>query len=437
MRRVLLGASLPLLLVAACQSGTGTDADTSDTLPATEVGTDLDASTVGSTTELAWSATTFAGMTAVVGDVVVYYGLDEDQETVLSGASIDTGEVLWQLGQGDDGIEGTSLSRWLPPKPEKVEAIEVEGVPAVLARALDGDVSDASQECEDATAQHAVVAIEAATGEILWSSHPAPPSPENNCLSLFEFDMVTTEDIAVVNGSGNGWGSPIAGVALDLDSGEVLWQRDGVEMTRSTRNAIIGVRNISDEARCGFDHEFLYTGFDTVSGESIWELDPCEDPSVLGLLAEQVLFEFGEGDTAELRALDALTGEVLASYASGTLPEYCPTDGVRLIVCAVPAESAGDGESVLLLYDTETATFTVLGLKPESDAGFPYLIWQNQLAFYSNDANATRLFDIASGSETAHFPGWWSGGAGSYRLSTPPAYLAEVDSPLEVYTVTG
>jgi outer membrane protein assembly factor BamB len=425
------------MLVAACQSHAETDANTSDTVPATEIGADLDASTVGSTTELAWSATTLAGMTAVVGDVVVYYSLDENRETVLSGASVDTGELLWQLGQGDDGIEGTSLNRWLPPRPETVEAVEVDGVPAVLARALDGDVSDASGECEDATAQHAVVAIEAASGEILWSSHPAPPGPDNNCLSLFEFDMVTTEHIAVVNGSGNGLGSPLDSVALDLNSGKVLWQRDGVEMTRSTRNAVIGVRNITDEARCGFDYEFLYAGFDTGDGEPLWELDPCEAPSVLGLLAEQVLFEVGEGDTAELRALDALTGEVLASYASGTLPEYCPTDGVRLIVCSIPAESAGDSQSELLLYDTETATFAALELEPESDAGSPYLIWQDQLAFYSNDANTTRLFDIASGSETAQFPGWWSGGVGSYRLSTPPAYLAEVESPLEVYTVTG
>ncbi|MFG3342648.1 PQQ-binding-like beta-propeller repeat protein [Glycomyces sp. NPDC048151] len=437
MRRVLVGAGLPLMLVAACQSDAGTDANTSDTVPATELGADLDVSTVGATTELAWSATTFAGMTAVVGDVVVYYSLDENQETVLSGAAADTGELLWQLGQGDDGIEGTSLDRWLPPKPEKVEAVEVDGVPAVLARALDGDVSDASSECGDATAQHAVVAIEAATGEILWSSHPAPPGPENNCLSLFEFDMVTTEDIAVVNGSGNGLGSPLASVALDLDSGEVLWQRDGVEMTRSTRNAIIGVRNITDEARCGFDYEFLYTGFDTDNGEPLWELDPCEDPTVLGLLAEQVLFEVGEGDTAELRALDAFTGEVLASHTGGTLPEYCPTDGARLIVCPVPAESAEDGESALLLYDAETASFTVLDLESASDAGFPYLIWQDQIAFYSNDANTTRLFDIATSSETAAFPGWWSGAAGSFRLSTPPAYLAEVESELEVYTVTG
>jgi outer membrane protein assembly factor BamB len=425
------------MLVAACQSGAGTDTNSSDTVPATEIGADLDVSTVGETTELAWSTATFAGMTAVVGDVVVYYSLDENQETVLSAAAVDTGELLWQLGQGGDGIEGTSLNRWLPPRPEKVEAVEVDGVPAVLARALDGDVSDASSECGDATGQHAVVAIEAATGEILWSSHPAPPGPENSCESIFEFDMVTTENIAVVNGSGSSLGSHLGSVALDLDSGEVLWQRDGVEMTRSTRNAIIGVRNITDEARCGFDYEYLYAGFDTSDGEPLWELDPCENPTVLGLLAEQVLFEVGEGDTAELRALDALTGEVLASYADATLPEHCPTDGVRLIVCPVPAESAEDGESALLLYDAKTATFTVLELEPASDAGFPYLIWQDQLAFYSNDANTTRLFDIASGSETAAFPGWWSGGAGSYRLSTPPAYLAEVQSALEVYTVTG
>lgn len=436
MRRVFLSASLPLLLVTACQSGSETDADSSDLSSAIEAGDDLDVSTVVTTTELAWSATTLAGMAAVVEDVVVFYELDEDSELVLTGAAADTGEVLWQLGQGEDGIDGTELRRWLSPKPTKVEVVEVDGVPAVLARALDGDISDASPECSETTAQHAIVAIEAATGEILWTGHPAPPQPENTCDPYFEHDLVTTADIAVVNGSGNGLRGAYGSVALDLDSGEVLWQRDGIEMTRSTRNAIIGVRNVTDEANCGLDYEFLYAGIDSGSGESLWELDPCENPSILGLLSEQVLFEVGEGDTAELRALDAVTGEVLASHTGGTLPEYCPTDGHSLIVCSVAGDGAADEEEALLLYDAGASAFTVLDLETESDAGFPYLLWQGQMACYSIDANATSLYDLESGRKTAPFPGWWSGGSGSYRLSTPPDYVAEGDSPLEVYTVS-
>jgi outer membrane protein assembly factor BamB len=432
MRRVFLSASLPLLLVAACQSGSETDGGASDGSSVIEAGEDLDVSTVGTTTELAWSATTLAGMAAVVEDVVVFYELDENSDLVLTGAAVDSGEVLWQLGQGEDGIDGTELRRWLAPKPTKVEVVDVDGVPAVLARALDGDVSDASPECGEVTAQHAVVAVEAATGEILWTGHPAPPQPENTCDPYFEHDLVTTADIAVVNGSGNGSRGAYGSVALDLDSGEVLWQRDGIEMTRSTSNAIIGVRNVTDEADCGFDHEYLYAGIDPGSGEALWELDPCENPSILGLLAEQVLFEVGEGDTATLRALDAVTGEVLASSTGGTLPEICPTDGRSLIVCSV----ATGGEEALLLYDAAASAFTVLDFQTEPDAGFTYLLWRGQMACYSIDANVTTLYDLENGGKTAQFPGWWSGGSDSYRMSTPPEYMAEADSPLEVYTVS-
>jgi hypothetical protein len=89
MRRVFLSASLPLLLVTACQSGSETDADASDRSSVIEAGQDLDVSTVGATTELVWSAITLAGMAAVVQDVAVYYELDENSEPLPSRFTID------------------------------------------------------------------------------------------------------------------------------------------------------------------------------------------------------------------------------------------------------------------------------------------------------------------------------------------------------------
>jgi outer membrane protein assembly factor BamB len=406
-----------------------------------DVGPDLEVPTVASTTESAWSAQILPGTVAAVDGTVVSFAWDENGEQVLSGAAADTGEVVWELGDDDgDAIRDTTLSHWLTPRPMTIQLAEVGGVPAVIANAMDSDLGDAAPECEDdAEGQHAVVAIAAATGEILWTAHPAPPSAENSCNSFFERDLVVTEDTVVVNGTPTGGGGGSVSVAMSLHSGEVRWTHEGFGMTRTTSNAIIGVRNLADtaEARCGFEFEYLYSGFDPGTGEALWELDPCEDPSILGVLSDQVLVETGEGASAQVRALDARTGEVLASYTGAVLQNVPAADGDRLLLCFVPVEGGAAEESAMLLYDAAAAAFSVPELAPEAGAGFAYLIWEGQLAVHEDDEDVTVLYDLESGSETARFPGWWAGSTGAYRLSTPPEYMSDLDARLDVYTAAG
>lgn len=435
MRRCLLSAGLPLLLLAACQSDSEPDPEETSSV---DFGLELEVSTVASTTESAWSAQILPGTVAAVDGTVVAFAWDENDEQVLFGAAADTGEIVWELGDGDDNaIRGTTLSHWLTPRPMTIQLAEIGGVPAVIANAMDTDLGDAAPECEEeAGAQHAVVAIEVATGAILWTAHPAPPTAETSCNSLFERDLVVTEDTVVVNGTTVDGESGSVSVALSLDTGEVRWTREGVGMTRATSNVIIGVRDLAGtaEARCGFEREYLYSGIDPGTGEPLWELDPCEGPSILGVLSDQVLVETGEGASAQLRALDARTGAVLASYNGAMLQNIPATDGDRLLLCSVPVEGGAAEESALLLYDAAAAAFTVPELPPEAGAGFAYLIWEGQLAVHSDDEDVTSLYDLQSGSETARFPGWWAGSTGAFRLSTPPEYMSDLEAVLDVYT---
>ncbi|WP_199041575.1 outer membrane protein assembly factor BamB family protein [Glycomyces salinus] len=440
MKALILTLCAAALLLSAC-SDDGADeasntADSADT-PAADFGPPLEVGTVSQTDELAWSADVTSGMAAVAGDVVVYYTENDDSDLVLVGSEPGTGEVLWELGGTGEDIGGTEISWWLPPNPSTVEVVNVDGVPAVLARGLDRDLGDASSECDELDSQHALVAIEASSGTVLWVGHPDPPSPENSCAPIFHHHLITTDSVAVLNGSGGAPDAPLMSVAIALDSGEVLWKQRSIEMTRSTRNAIIGVRNIAgtDQARCGLDHEFLYTGFDPVSGDSLWELDPCEDPGVVGLFGEQLLIEVGEGVAAELRALDARTGETLATYPSGTLPNICASDGSRMIACYIPTAEGDEEPALMLVYDSETAEFDTIEIVPENDQRLPYLIWEGQIAFYMEPTDTTLLYDPVTGEQTAEFPGWLGETVGSLRLSSPPPDIADYfDSTLNVYS---
>lgn len=439
MRSLIPALCAAVLLLSACTddgADEATDAADSADASAADFGPPLDVDTVSQTDQLTWSADAVLGMSAVAGDAVVYYTENGESDLVLVGADPGTGEVLWELGGTGEDIGDMEISWWLAPNPNKVEVVEVDGVPAVLARGLDRDLSDASPECDKVDSQHALVAIEASSGAILWVGHPDPPSPENGCSPIFQHHLVATDSVAVLNGSGGTPDATFTSVAIELDSGDVLWKQHSFEMTRSTRNAVIGVRNIAgtDQARCGLDYEFLYTGFDPVSGSALWELDPCEEPSVVGLLSEQLLIEVGEGDAAELRAVDAQTGEALATYPSGTLTNICASDGSRTIACYIPTPEGDEKLSRLLFYGSDTAEFGTVEIVPDGDQRLPYLIWEGQIAFYMEPTDTTLMYDPMTGEQTAEFPGWFGDTVGSLRLSTPPPDIADYFDPtLNVY----
>ncbi|WP_157974835.1 outer membrane protein assembly factor BamB family protein [Glycomyces dulcitolivorans] len=425
MRRFIPLAALALVPLAACQSSPDADDSASSPPSPVELGAALDVQTVAATTELAWSAAILPGTAAAVDGTVVYFGFDANGETVLTGAAADSGEAVWELSTETGAVPGTDLLWWVTPRPMAIEVVEVGGVPAVLARALDGDVGD----CAGEESQQAVVAVEAATGAILWTSHPAEFGAEDSCGTVFEGDMVVTDTAAAVSGSVPGGGEVT--VAMGLDDGEVLWANTGVRAYHAAANAIIGTRDLDDPASagCELEREFAETGFDPATGEVLWELDPCEDPSITVGLAEHALVEVGEGAAAELRAIDTLTGAVVASIAAEELPDIRASDGQSLVLCSVA--TAEDAEA-LLLYDAGAAAFTVSDL--EYSRELRYLIWQGHVAVYDGDADATRLYDLAGGAEAAEFPGWWAGGTGAYRLSTPPEYWSDFEAELDVYT---
>jgi outer membrane protein assembly factor BamB len=267
-----------------------------------------------------------AAVADVDGERTVYFGAGN----TLHALAADDGEPRWEHRLAPEGADD--------------DPREIESSPVVV----DGLVIFGSDvhNVDDGTPA-AVFALDAATGEELWTTVTAPSDPDPagggqpggqptgpGCADVWGSPSVDLERRLVFVGTGNctateRWGAHSEAIlALDLDSGAVRWSYQPHEPNRDDLD-FAGAPNLFDVDGRGAvglgNKDGVYYAVDRETGEALWDTrvaepgipEPGSDYSTGGFIGPTALADgvvvggTAVGGAPYLHAIDAASGDLL------------------------------------------------------------------------------------------------------------------------------
>ncbi|KAA0236074.1 MAG: Outer membrane protein assembly factor BamB [Acidimicrobiales bacterium] len=266
-----------------------------------------------------------------------------------------------------DGESGEEVWTYAIGDPEVIDTTEIEGAPTLVE-----DRVIVPYDGHDAVGVPAgILALDAATGELLWNFDPDQGADPTGCAGVWGSPSADVERRLVFAGSANcpsspdGWGTYTESIfALDLDTGEPRWafqphepNNNDIDFAGSPNlfeidgRAVVGLGNKDGH----------YYVVDRETGELVWESAATgPGPSVEGsnfstggfigptAVSEGIVVGgTGVGEPPYMHAFDAATGEI--AWQSDTAgPTYAPTTVVNGVAFM------GGTDFTLRAYDLRT-----------------------------------------------------------------------------------
>ncbi len=297
-----------------------------------------------------WTADRLAGRTMVASPAItvrddVALLRSYDKFSVLNMA---TGQVRWSVdpppGSYSAELPGVDGSAWLP------------ALDGPLLRSHDGEPVILTDYWypPGTSGSNGVVLLSAETGEVLWRKDVP------DLAGLGAADDHTALIATTTTGDGLGVHDlgDLKTLALDMDTGETLWEQTGVWPDAVSGDVALGHRSLERHPKPSDETTVVALDLDT--GAQKWDLSERLARSELVRAAGDVAIVAGslpgepEESTGDVVATDS--GTPLHGISGG----WCYTDGRTLLSCAEPAAKLGD----LNIFDIHEHTMT------ESKASF-------------------------------------------------------------------
>ena len=281
----------------------------------------------------------------IIGSPAVYDLADGDQLVAFGGGktvyALDTrnGDERWSFELNPDGGEG--------------DPTEIESAPVVA----DGMVVVGYDGHDALGVRAGVIALDAATGELLWDFDPDLGAEPTGCVGVWSSPSIDLERRLVYAASANcptspaGWGDYTEAVfALDLDTGEPRWSFQPHEPNNDDLD-FAGAPNLysvdgRDLVGLG-NKDAAYYALDRDSGELVWETQatgpglerPGSNFSTGGFIGATAVGDglivggTGVGPCPCLHGLDAADGEIVwqQPLAAATYADAAIANGVLFI----------------------------------------------------------------------------------------------------------